>query len=246
MAKLASKVVEQAKAWLGLKEADGSYKVILDTYNSQKEALPRGYQLTTRDPWCAGFVSAVAVKLGYTDILPTECSCGRMIQKLKALGAWDERDHRVPNPGELIFFNWEAAASGDDATDADHVGIVESVKNGIITVIEGNYDNSVKRREIPVNHRYIRGYGVPKYDAAKKVERKVELNMRILKAGCKGEDVRALQILLMGRGYSCGDAGADGDFGNDTANAVRRYQKDKGLVKDGIAGADTIGCLWGV
>ena len=245
MAKYASKVVEQAKSWLGLKEVDGSYKVILDTYNSQK-SLPRGYKLTTRDPWCAGFVSAVAVKLGYTDLIPTECSCGRMIVKLKAIGAWEERDHVVPAPGWLMFFNWEAAATGDDATDADHVGIVESVKNGIITVIEGNYDNSVKRREIPVNHRYIRGYGVPKYDAAKKVERKVELNMRILKAGCKGEDVRALQILLMGRGYSCGDAGADGDFGNDTANAVRRYQKDKGLVKDGIAGADTIGCLWGV
>lgn len=245
MAKYASMLVSQAKAWLGLKEADGSYKVILDTYNSQK-SLPRGYKLSTKDPWCAGFVSAVAVKLGYTDIIPTECSCGRMIVKLKEIGAWDERDHVVPAPGWLIFFNWEAAATGDDATDADHVGIVESVKNGIITVIEGNYDNSVKRREIPVNHRYIRGYGVPKYDAAEKVERKVELNMRILKAGCKGEDVRALQILLMGRGYSCGNAGADGDFGNDTANAVRRYQKAKGLVKDGIAGADTIGCLLGV
>ena len=42
MAKYASKVVEQAKAWLGLKEADGSYKVIIDTYNSHKP-LARGY-----------------------------------------------------------------------------------------------------------------------------------------------------------------------------------------------------------
>ena len=246
MAKLASKVVEQAKAWLGLKEADGSYKVILDTYNSQKEALPRGYQLTTRDPWCAGFVSAVAVKLGYTDILPTECSCGRMIQKLKALGAWDERDHRVPNPGELIFFNWEAAASGDDATDADHVGIVESVKNGIITVIEGNYDNSVKRRNIPVNHRYIRGFGVPKYDAEAKKETPVyNLSLQLLRSGCRGEAVRSLQILLMGRGYSCGNAGADGIFGNDTHSAVSKFQRAKGLDVDGIAGEQTLAALLG-
>ena len=36
----------------------------------------------------------------------------------------------------------------------------------IITVIEGNYDNSVKRRTMAVNGKYIRGYGVPKYDTS--------------------------------------------------------------------------------
>ena len=250
MSKYANKVVEQARAWLGLKESDGSYKVILDTYNSQA-VLPRGHKLNTKDPWCAGFVSAVAVKLGYTDIIPTECSCGKMIVKLKAIGAWDERDHRVPNPGDLIFFNWEAAATGDDDTDADHVGIVESVKNGIITVIEGNYSESVKRREIPVNHRYIRGYGVPKYDKepAKNTTKNkggFTMEMRNLKMGCKGEDVRALQILLMGRGYSVGNSGADGDFGNDTASAVREYQRAKSLTVDGVAGKNTMGSLLGV
>lgn len=72
------------------------------------------------------------------------------------------------------------------------------------------------------------------------------LEMKILKKGCKGEDVRALQILLMGRGYSCGNGGADGDFGSDTDRAVREYQKAKGLVRDGIAGKDTMGSLLGV
>ena len=141
MAKYAAAVVAQAKAWLGLKESDGSYRRILDTYNSQ-ENLPRGYKMTTKDPWCAAFVSAVAVKLGYTDVIPPECSCTRMIARLKEMGAWDEQDHRIPNPGELIFYNWEAPATGDDDTDADHVGIVEYVKNGKITVIEGNLSKS--------------------------------------------------------------------------------------------------------
>lgn len=246
MAKNATAVVAQAKAWLGLKESDGSYLAVLDTYNSQKD-LPRGYKMTVKDPWCAAFVSAVAVKLGYTDIIPTECSCTRMIARLKAIGAWDEQDHRIPNPGELIFYNWEAPATGDDDTDADHVGIVEYVKNGKITVIEGNYSRSVKRREIPVNHRYIRGFGVPKYDAAP-VENKrgdYDMEMKNLKRGCKGEDVRALQILLMGRGYSVGNCGADGDFGNDTHSAVSRYQRAKGLDIDGIAGEQTMSALLG-
>ena len=71
------------------------------------------------------------------------------------------------------------------------------------------------------------------------------LEMRKLKNGCKGEDVRALQILLMGRGYSCGNRGADGVFGNDTHSAVCRYQKAKGLAVDGIAGKNTMGSLLG-
>ena len=245
MSKYASKVVEQAKAWLGLKESDGSYKIVLDTYNSQA-VLPRGHKLNTKDPWCAGFVSAVAVKLGYTDIIPTECSCTRMIEKLKAIGAWDEQDHRIPNPGELIFYNWEAASSGDDASDADHVGIVECVQNGKISVIEGNYQNSVKRRQIPVNHKYIRGFGVPRYDTEPKQKEGYEMQIKLLRSGAKGEDVRALQILLMGRGYSVGNSGADGIFGNDTHSAVTKYQKANGLEVDGIAGEETMSALLGV
>jgi hypothetical protein len=42
------------------------------------------------------------------------------------------------------------------------------------------------------------------------------LSMRYLRKGCQGEDVRALQILLIGNDFSCGKWGADGDFGNGT------------------------------
>lgn len=70
------------------------------------------------------------------------------------------------------------------------------------------------------------------------------LEMRNLKKGCEGEDVRALQILLNGRGYSCGNA--DGIFGIRTDKAVRECQRENGLTEDGIAGPDTMGCLLGV
>ena len=245
MKKYANEVVAQAKAWLGKKESDGSYREILEVYNTYKP-LPRGHKMTVSDPWCAAFVSAVAIKLGYTDRIPVECSCTRLIEKLKAIGAWDERDHRVPNPGELIFYNWEAPATGDDSSDADHVGIVECVKDGKISVIEGNYENGVKRRTIAVNHKYIRGYGVPRYDTAPRKEEGYEMTVKLLKHGTKGEDVRALQILLMGRGYSVGNCGADGVFGNDTHSAVTKYQRAKGLEIDGIVGQETMSSLLGV
>lgn len=240
MAKYAETVVSQAKAWLGKKESDGSFREIIDTYNSQK-TLPRGYKMTYKDPWCAAFVTAVAVKLGYTDLIPPECSCTRMINLLKKQDAWNETKGRLPAPGELVFYNWEA-----ENTDADHVGLVEKMENGKISVIEGNYSQSVKRRYIPINYKYIRGYGVPKYDKAPPKKEDFEMKVKLLKNGSKGEDVRALQILLMGRGYSCGNCGADGIFGNDTHSAVCKYQRAKSLEVDGIAGEQTVGSLLGV
>lgn len=72
------------------------------------------------------------------------------------------------------------------------------------------------------------------------------MEMRNLTNGNTGEHVRALQILLIGRGYSCGNSGADGIFGGNTDTAVRQYQQDNGLDIDGIAGKNTMGRLLGV
>lgn len=164
MAKYASEVVKQAQAWLGCKESDGSHKKIIDVYNSQK-TLPRGYKMKYTDAWCSAFVSAVAVKLGYTDIIPTECGCEKHIQLFKNKGAWVENENRVPKTGDIIFYDWDDNGVGDNTGNADHVGIVEKISNNTITVIEGNYNNSVARRTLTVNGKYIRGYGVPRYDA---------------------------------------------------------------------------------
>ena len=76
-------------------------------------------------------------------------------------------------------------------------------------------------------------------------EGEFNVNMRTLKKGCKGEDVKAMQILLVGNDCSCGEYGADGDFGSGTEAAVRMYQKKKNLQVDGIAGPATWGKLLG-
>ena len=60
-----------------------------------------------------------------------------------------------------------------------------------------------------------------------------------LKKGDKGEYVKNLQTALINLGYSCGNAGADGSFGNGTYDAVVLFQKKNGLTPDGIAGAKT-------
>lgn len=251
MAKYASKVVEQAVAWLGYKKSDGTHKQIIDVYNAHKP-LARGYKVKYTDAWCATFVSAVAIKVGYTDIIPTECGCSKMIDLFKKLGAWDENDARTPNPGDIIFYDWDDNGAGDNTGYSDHVGIVEKVSGNTITIIEGNYSNSVKRRTLKVNAKYIRGYGVPKYDkevvqnVTKNNETVCTVSIKQLSKGDKGNTVKALQILLIGYGYSCGKYGADGSFGNDTLSAVKKYQKDKGLAADGVVGAKTWSVLLGV
>ena len=72
------------------------------------------------------------------------------------------------------------------------------------------------------------------------------VELRVLKNGATGDDVRALQRLLIADGYSCGACGADGEFGSSTGAAVRNYQKSNGLTVDGIVGAKTWGRLLGI
>ena len=67
----------------------------------------------------------------------------------------------------IIYYDWDDSGKGDNVGVSDHVGIVEKVSGGKITVIEGNYSDSVKRRTLAVDGKYIRGYGVPKYDTKK-------------------------------------------------------------------------------
>lgn len=236
MSKYASEMIKLAQSWIGKKESDGSHKSIIDIYNSHKP-LARSYKVKYTDSWCATFVSAVAIELGYTDIIPTECSCQKMIELFKEKGIWVENENRTPKAGDIIFYDWQDNGKGDNKGWSDHVGIVEKVANGKITVIEGNYGNAVKRRTLSVNGKYIRGYGVPKYDIER--VKTVNIELDVLKKGAKGEQVGTLQILLKGKGYDIGKHGVDKSFGGDTDKAVRNYQKDNGLTVDGSVGKET-------
>ena len=77
------------------------------------------------------------------------------------------------------------------------------------------------------------------------------LGFRILREGCVGNDVRALQLMLKVRGYQCGNYGAngdgaDGEFGAATKKQLISYQRVNGLEPDGEAGPDTMSALLGI
>ena len=73
----------------------------------------------------------------------------------------------------------------------------------------------------------------------------VNVELDVLKKGAKGDNVKALQHLLIGYGFPCGKTGVDGSFGGATLIAVRDFQKASGLAVDGSVGANTWNKLLG-
>lgn len=61
----------------------------------------------------------------------------------------------------------------------------------------------------------------------------------LIKKGKQDDNVRKIQERLIKLGYSCGNRGADGIFGNATYNAVVAFQEANALSTDGIVGPKT-------
>ena len=112
--------------------------------------------------------------------------------------------------------------------------------SGAFTEMKGSkYTDSsdyLKRGDILVTktqgHTVVVLTNGPKADAAPEPDPK--LGERDLKKGCEGSDVKELQQDLMRLGYALPEYGADGDFGTETKDAVKAFQKDSGLKVDGI------------
>lgn len=163
----ADTVIDIMRSWVGWSEFNGKYREIIDIYNSYTPRA-RGYTLTYYDAWCDATVSAAFIKAGAVDLIGgTECGVEEHIKIFKAAGIWNENGTIKPKKGDIICYNWDEDTQPNNGY-ADHIGLIEKVNGeNFLTVIEGNYDNAVKRRTIPVGWGYIRGYARPKYAAEK-------------------------------------------------------------------------------
>ena len=161
---LRQKVADKILSWMGLKASDGSNQIILNIYNSHKP-LARGYAIRQGDAWCATTVSAVAIALGLTDIMPTEVSCPQMVALYQKhnLSRWEENDAYSPRIGDICLYDWQDTGSGDNRGTPDHIGIVTSIAGDTFTVTEGNLGGAVAQRKMQRNGRYIRGFCLPNY-----------------------------------------------------------------------------------
>ena len=160
-----NEVVSIAKSYVGCKQGSDKHKKLVDTFNKVR---PHGERGNYSCAWCAITWSAFQILAGNTSKnVPLSYNCGTLINDAKKLGVWVENDAYVPSPGDGIIYSWNDDGKGDCKTGASHVGTVEKVEKGKITIIEGNKGTSKAcgRRVINVNSRYIRGFICPKYGA---------------------------------------------------------------------------------
>ena len=229
-----------AERFLGVREGTPQHSIILALYNSAKPTSE--YQMGPNDPWCAAFVGAVSGGCGLQNVIPVSAHCGRLEEALKKTGAVCTT---TPARGDIALFDW----NGDGKYD-DHVGIVTEVLGVNITTIEGNRNDAVAYRTFspgstPVKFYHPNWEGAPvkstetvnwsryrEYYSELTWDEKCEIKtFPLVKTGSAGVYVKILQDFL--------GLGMDGKFGQETDQALRRYQKEKQLEPDGICGRQT-------
>jgi len=124
------------------------------------ETYWRWYGFDERVDWCAIFVSWCANECGYLEngVAPSFAVCYVGENWFKERNQWQDNTY-TPNPGDIIFFDWDYPDEGGQDGIPNHVGIVEKVENGIVYTIEGNSGDSCRQKNYPVGYYEIYGYG---------------------------------------------------------------------------------------
>lgn len=148
------------------------------------------------------------------------------------------RGHKTANFTVLVKTNMPAilieTCFVDTKKDADAYRAT-SVEEVAAAIAYGIVGGSTKPA-VAVNH----------IDPVEKPKEVCSVTLPVVGKGDKGEAVRRAQILLKFAGYDIGKYGADGDFGNDTLEAVKALQKAKKLTVTGKVDKKTWAALLGV
>lgn len=152
------KILEIARKEIGVTEYPAnSNKVKYNTAYYGREVSGAAY------PWCCAFIWWLFQQAGAKELFfngGKTASCTTLMNYYK-----NKNQFKTSNPkaGDLVFFNFDK-----NTADAEHIGIVENVNNGIVITIEGNTGTTndanggaVMRRERRTST--ILGYATPNY-----------------------------------------------------------------------------------
>lgn len=136
---------------------------------------------------------------------------------------------KVPKLGALVIFTFSHMARV--------VAIDEKKKT--FTTIEGNtssktYDRNggmVAKKTYSFSDKKIKGFCIIDYDEEKTTKKVSDTKMPTIRYGSRGKAVKIWQIIV--------GVVDDGDFGNATLTATKKFQEKNGLTVDGIVGENT-------
>lgn len=144
---------------------------------------------------------------------------------------------------ENVVGHYEAWAAGYGSNHGDprnwqkkFGGSMDGFRASVAALINGNTSPSEpvisKAEQVTVETQK------PAKEAQEKPQTEsVVYDMKTLRNGSRGTQVKVLQFLLNAKGYNAGNA--DGIFGGNTLKAVKAFQKAQGLSTDGVVGKNT-------
>ena len=142
----------------------------------------------------------------------------------------------TPEIGDQIFFY------NSSKSTISHTGLVYDVDGTYVYTVEGNTSGAsgviangggVCKKKYALNYNRLAGYGRPNYGM------KYEVGFKPLSKGDKGAAVKELQQNLMKLGFDLSTYSDDGDYGNETKNAVVNFQKKYGITPTGVYNEET-------
>ena len=111
--------------------------------------------------WCVMFVSWCADQAGIPkDIVPKMASTTAMMDWYNSKKRFFTRETYIPQPGDIIFFTKDGSKGG-----LNHTGLVVGLAGATLYTVEGNYSDSVVKREYInyLTNSKIYGFASPNY-----------------------------------------------------------------------------------
>lgn len=143
-------MVQMAKSQIGVTES-GPNNVKYNTWfygHSVQESSSNGTQYA----WCVVFLSWCAENSGVpASVFPRYAGVSSLKDFFTDQGRYYSKSEYTPKVGDILFFR------------TSHAGIVVSVTDTTVTIVEGNYSDSVALNTYSLDSSKISGYGSPKY-----------------------------------------------------------------------------------
>ena len=239
----ASEIMKLAKSYVGTKESPAySNNVIFNTHYYGHEVSGGNYA------WCVVFVWDTFRMAGASNLF---CD-GKKTAWVDTVRDWAKsKGLVVPKDqgrhGDLALFDWNHNGSGD------HIGFIDAKNaNGSYQTCEGNtsVDNNSNGGEVQIRTRYpseIMMIIRPQYEAEEisptptpTKEETVKMELRMLKRGMSGNDVRAAMLLMKDKGYYPWNIPVtDKLFGAKMEQGLKKMQAEHGLGVDGLLGKNS-------